>query len=169
MHTISLDNPFTKISNHAQRASKTTGIAERRLLMFQKGQTRIAAILLCGTLLRLLLISRDLNKLIDFLNSAVMDSGSEADIRKAAHDLGQLIGRLGKMLKSYESIGLRGMPTYRPILDRVNGRRDHLSSIVEGMHLSLDKNFVEMIGEAAEELRAEVAGSERSSRCQPVA
>ena len=110
-------------------------MAERRLQRFQRSQTRIAAVLLLGTLVRLLLISRDLDKLIDFLNSAVMDQGSEADLKKIAHDLGQLIGKLGKVLKAYDSIGLRATPIYRPVLDRVNGRRDHLFSVVEGSTL----------------------------------
>jgi hypothetical protein len=169
MHAIALHSSFAQISDYARRASKTTGVAERRLLMFQRCQVRVAAVLLCGTLLRLFFIARDMDRLIDVLNSAAMDEGSEADIKKAAHDIGQLIGKLGKLLKAYESIGLRGMPIYRLVLGRVNEKRDHLSSIVEGLHLSLDKDFAKMVGEAAEELRAAVKGSERRSRWQPVA
>jgi len=169
MHAIAIDSPFAPIHRRTQSASRATVNAAERLRDFQRTQARIAAVLLSGTLPSLLLVSRDMDKMIDVLNSVVMDRATEADLKTVAHDIGQLVGKVGKVLKGYESIGLRDMPIYRAILDRVDGRREHLSSIVEGMHLSLDKDFVDMIGKAAGELSAECTGTERRSRCQPVA
>jgi hypothetical protein len=149
MHAIALTRPFTGIQSNADRTIRS---AERRIRQADRAKSWFAAVLLSGTLPALLFIGRDLGSLIDLLNSPEADNCTEADLRRLTHDLSQMNGRLNKILKTYSAVGVSGKPIYRTLLDRIANRNNHLASIVEGLYMSTQPGFGEIMNHSARDL-----------------
>ena len=92
-----------------------------------------------------------------------MDECSGAELTSTADDLSQYGGRLSELIKAHGDLGLRQVPIYGTLLTHLETSNSHLSSIAEGLRMSLNDDFGKMITEAAEELRSVKHGPERSS------
>lgn len=148
---ITMPGPFQHLKANTDRAIERgvkTAVAVKSL------QRTIAGVLFLKTVPILYSISRYMDKGIAAFNSPAADGLGAEDLRKLGHEVGQIIGRLRRLVKIYDSSGLRKAFLYRRILDKIEDRTEHLSSIVEGIHLSLDSSFGETIALAAAELRS---------------
>ncbi len=91
---------------------------------------------------------------IKSFNAPAADSLTPEQLKRASHEVTQLAGRLRKFLRMYRDSGIRELPPYRSILDRIEDRTEHLASIAEGMQLSLNEDVADALLDASEGLRS---------------
>ena len=127
-----------------------------------KGRHFLAGLLCAPMMPSLAILSRELRKGIQYLNSEESDRLSVDELRQVAHQLNQVHGKLRKLLNASEVLGLRRLPLYRHFLDEIDGRTDHLGSIAEGLYMSLNADFREALVKTAEELEHLKNDSSRS-------
>jgi hypothetical protein len=156
MHNLVLAHPFSGL---VTRTDKTIDTAEKSARRAEAQRVRIAALAFATTLPDLFFLAGDLDRGIELLNSPELDSSSESELRQLTHAVAQLNGRLSKLLKTYEAVGIADKWVYHYLLDRIRSRNGHLTSIVEGLRMSLNPDFGALLAQAAQDLRA--GGSDR--------
>jgi len=160
MSVLALNQPLLGLKSKTDSAVTNAKRIKDRV---ERNKARLVAFLSIRTIPNLFLLGRCLDRFIDILNSPAMDHFSDSDIKSVAHDLSLNGARLNKLIKSYENLGVRHMPIYGVLLDRLQSSNNHLSSIVEGLRLSFTEDFGQMIMEAADELRSAKNGAGRRS------
>lgn len=134
----------------AQHVQKTASTAIERVPDIEKWPKKLAAVLALPTLFPVFLISRDLRALVGTLRTEPLDHLGALELRPLAHQLCQAYGRLRKLLSLYDQVGLSGNLIYRNFLGAIADSTDRLESIVEGLYMSFDTEFCEILQDAAE-------------------
>jgi hypothetical protein len=100
---------------------------------------------------------------IELLNSPECDGLSAKDMLALAHTLNQILGKLRSLLRMYEQLQLRHAFLYSRVLNRLEDQVQHLSTIVEGLYLSLNETFCEAMESVSEDLKTASGTPERSN------
>ncbi len=141
---MGLKSKATRVNERANNASHLTANNWKRVLY----------VVMLPTVWGLYDVGRLLDGLINALNSPEIDQIPENEVKQIANELFQVHKKLNKCLDTYTHAGLRQLFLYRPLLDRFESGSSHLLSIIEGLHISANKEFVAEIAASAEELRS---------------
>lgn len=152
---------FSHLEVHTTKAvSRVEGSSLRHSERYR----RFAAVVCLPLVWPLRSIADNLKEVISFFNSERADSLSDTQARNVAHRMQQVHGRLGRLLKITDELGLTNLPVYAQLLHSIEERRDHLRSIAEGLYMSLDSEFRKAITDAARELKESAHDGERSGQ-----
>lgn len=152
------------IQNLAARANSSVERADQIHRSVTRSQFWLSAVCYLPTLGLLHGLCGSLAKVVKGLTSGVLDSASADDLRRAAHDLSQIHGRINRLLGIYSKVGIRQAWPYGSLLGEIEQQNDHLASIAEGIYMALDPEFQDLMADALGEL----SGPERD-RSSPLA
>ena len=139
---MSLKLNFTNVNDRADRALQ---LAVRN---------RFRSVSMLPTLRGLFSVGRQLDRLIAAFNSSEIDRIADNRVQQIANELVQINAELNRCVAIYTQAGLRRTFVYRSLLDRIEAGSSHLTSIVEGLHISANKDFVAEIASSAKELQS---------------
>jgi len=157
MSAIALPSLFQKLDSRM-------GVTVQRMRAHRTRRPRLVnnlvALLLAPGLYR---IARDLGQIIVILKSGETERMPRQDLRELAAKTLRIYERVSKLLSVCEEAHLAERAMCGRILEGIGEKNEYLDSILEGMYLSLNQDFRDLVSDAIQELRDVKAHTVRSS------